>query len=110
VKAHVIGVSVNQGHTPVFSDPIELPLPNINVALAKNDKKREVLDERVRKLDIPTPVRAGHPEWKDGSDAIGLGLEGIGIERRGIVIRIQFMEPSQLVLHKGRTKSERIPV
>ena len=54
--------------------------------------------------------RIVHIEWEDGADASRLGLEGIGIEGRAVVLDVQVMEPFKSALHCGRPETGGIPV
>src|SRR5438477_12985009 len=52
----------------------------------------------------------GYPEGENCMAALWLRLERVGIESGGIILDIELMKPIQLVEHKTRSKSCRIPV
>ena len=57
-EIQIIRMHDQKRHTAVGGDPIELPLPNGIVRLAKNREEAVVLDERVRELNISGTVLA----------------------------------------------------
>src|SRR5271165_1106664 len=85
VKTHVIWMGIQQGHASPLSYPIQLLLPNIDVPLAKNHEKCEVLNQGVWELYIPPSIWARHPERKNRSHSVWLRLEAIRVKRGSIV-------------------------
>jgi hypothetical protein len=55
-------------------------------------------------IAVPDGTQWGSPH------AVRLRLEGIGIERGGVVLDVQGVDPVQIVQHRRRPETYRIPI
>ena len=51
-KIDIVRMDVDEGHAAMAGDPLELALPDVDGFLAKQQEKRGILRQSVRKLDI----------------------------------------------------------
>ena len=114
---HVIGMGIEQDHPAVGGDPVEFPFPDIDGFFLQDEEQRGILTQRVRQLHItfrdrgtPLGIRPVDPKRKDGMPAFRLGLERVGIERRGIVLDLQLVEPIEVLQHETGPESVGIPL
>ncbi len=65
---------------------------------------------RIEITILSTIGGTGDPEGKDGVPALRLGLEGVGIESRGVVLQVQLMNPIEVVQHETGAKTGCVPI
>ena len=51
-EVHVVRMGIEKRHTAMFDDPVEFSFPDLTGALLQDNKKAEILGERVGELDI----------------------------------------------------------
>ena len=100
---------VEHGHATVLRNPVELLLPNLNALLLQEQEERKILRQRVRQFDVAGTARRGNPERKNRVHAVGLRLERIGVEGGAIVIRLEVVQPFEVVVHEARAETGRLP-
>jgi len=54
--------------------------------------------------------RRGHPEWEYGPDPVRLGLEGVGVEGRAVVLDVEVVQPVEVVVHETGAEPDGIPL
>ena len=62
VKAHIVGVNVEQGHSPPRPNPFELLFPDGIGLFLEDEEERGVLHQRVRQFDIAVAFVGGDPK------------------------------------------------
>jgi hypothetical protein len=103
VEADVVRVNVDHHQTAVLRHPIELAQPDRRGAFLEDEEEGRVLGEGVGELDVAGAAgafRGAHPERKDGAGAVGLGLEGVRVEGRGVVADLKLVVPVEVAEHK----------
>ncbi len=109
-KVHVVRMRVQQHHTAVLSNPVQLPLPKVDRLLSKHEKQSGILGQCVRQFDVSTPcILSAHPKRKYCIDAVWLGLEWIGVKSGRIVKYFKRQQPFQIVVHEPGTEPDGIP-
>src|SRR4030066_196536 len=101
VESHIVRMDVQQGHAPLFSDPVQFLSPDLNGRLTEKREQREVLWQSVGKFNVALPQGiGGGPDREDRSDTIRLGFERIGVEGGCIVLDVQCGNPFQVMEHR----------
>src|SRR5690349_4088532 len=112
IHRHVIGMGVNQRHSAMLHNPIQLFEPDAGVPVAKDEKHRRILRQSIWQFDVARSMvearglrGAGwrwvwNPEWKNGANTVWLRLKWIGIERGRFVLKIELVGPLEVVKHE----------
>src|SRR5262249_6169897 len=75
----------------------------------KHEEHRRILGERVRQLDVARAILPLDQERKDRAHSVGLRLERIVLEGRGVVLDVQLLEPLEIVAHEAGTEANGVP-
>ena len=56
IEAHIIGMGIQQNHSTLLGDPVELPLPYVNTSLLENHIQKMILWQGVGQFEITTKL------------------------------------------------------
>jgi hypothetical protein len=61
---------------------------------------------------LPSPISARglDPKWEYGTDSVGLGFEGVGVEGGTVVLDVEVVEPIELTEHEPGAEPDDVPV
>src|SRR5689334_3162110 len=116
-------MDIQQGHSAVLGDPIELFYPDPWCLFAQDQEKGGILWQRIGQFHV-TDGRTGfcisyssiprrrsrNPEWENGIAAVWLRFKRVCVKGRGVVFDIEAMQPVKIVQHESGTKTDCIPI
>ncbi len=110
-------MDIDERHAAALCKPVQFSQPDFGRCFAQDEKQCGILRQRVGQFHVAASgrpevgggiwpgVRARDPKRKNGARAVRLRLKRIGVERGGIVLNIQFMQPVEFVEHEAGAES-----
>src|SRR5258708_39953039 len=98
----------------MLRNPVEFLQPNVRMMLGQDQENSRILRQRIGQSYITFTfgllrIRTWNPKWKNRSHSIGLRLEGVSVEGRGLIKHVQIVGPLHIVQPEPGTKADCAP-